>query len=95
MDLYAESYRRFFDLPMGQVGAMADIHVEGDLVELRDLIIHPVGVAKLAVGLRYMLFIRRQIEADIRSAGYTRLRITGDRISGANPGRHVDLKEDL
>jgi hypothetical protein len=30
MELFAESYQRFFDLPTGRVGAMADIHVEGD-----------------------------------------------------------------
>jgi hypothetical protein len=74
---------------------MADILVEDNRIELRDLIIYPVGVEKLQAGVRYMLFVRREIEMDIRAMGYTRLTITGDRISGASPGRKVSLKETL
>jgi hypothetical protein len=95
MELFAESYQRFFDLPTGRIGAMADIHVEGDLIELRDLILYPIGVEKLEIGVRQLLFVRRQIEIDVRGMGYVRLRITADRISGANPGRAVHLEEKL
>jgi len=77
MELFAESYQRFFDLPMGRVGAMADIHAEGDLIELRDLIIYPIGREHLAVGVRQMLVVRRLIELDIRKMGYIRLRSHG------------------
>jgi hypothetical protein len=95
MELFAESYQRFFDLPMGRVGAMADIHVEGDLIELRDLILYPIGVEKLEIGVRQLLLVRRQIEIDVRRMGYVRLRITADRISGASSGRTVHLEEKL
>lgn len=95
MELFAESYQRFFDLSTGRVGVMADIHVEGDLIELRDLILYPIGVEKLEIGVRQLLFMRRQIEIDIRGMGYARLRITADRISGANPSRAVHLEEKL
>jgi hypothetical protein len=61
MDLFAESYQRFFDLPEGRIGAMADIHTEGDLIELRDLILYPIGVEKLQLGVRQLLFIRRSL----------------------------------
>jgi hypothetical protein len=95
MELFAESYQRFFDLPTGRVGLMADIHAEGDLIELRDLILYPIGVETLELGVRQLLFIRRQIESDVRSMGYARLRITADRITGASPGRAVYLEETL
>jgi hypothetical protein len=95
MEMLAESYHRFFDLPMGRIGVMADIHVEDDLIELRDLIIYPIGVETLHAGVKQMLFVRREIEIEIRAMGYTRLTITGDRISGASPGRKVGLKETL
>jgi hypothetical protein len=95
MELLAESYDRFFDLPMGRVGVMADIYVDGDWIELRDLIIYPIGAETLQAGVRYMLFVRRQIEMDIRTMGYTRLTITADRITGASPGRKVGIKETL
>jgi len=95
MELLAESYDRFFDLPMGRVGVMADIYVEDDMIELRDLIIYPIGVERLQVGVGHMLLVRRQIEMDIRAMGYRRLTITADRITGASPGRKVGIKETL
>jgi hypothetical protein len=95
MELLSESYQRFFDLPTGRVGAMADIHIDGDLIELRELIIYPIGREYLASGVRAMLGIRREIEADIRKMGFARLRITGHRISGASPGRIVDREAKL
>jgi hypothetical protein len=95
MELLAESYDRTFDLPMGRVGVMADIYVEDDRIELRDLIVYAIGVEKLQVGVQYMLFVRRQIEKDIRAMGYASAYNHGDRISGASPGRKVGIKETL
>jgi Holliday junction resolvase len=38
-----------------------------------------------------MRALRRDLMPELRREGFTILRITGERLSGANPGRIVDL----
>ena len=96
MELFGESYDRYFDTGQGRIGVMADIYASGDTVELRDLVIYPEGpVRRLDVGPAAIRSIRRVVEAELRSMGYRELRITGDRLSGANPGKHVDRRRKL
>jgi hypothetical protein len=42
VELYGESYDRFFDLPEGKVGVLADIYVEGETLVLYNLSVYPV-----------------------------------------------------
>jgi len=50
----------------------------------------------VSVGLVALLgAARSQLLPAIRAAGFDRLRITGTRLSGASPGRTVDLTIDL
>jgi hypothetical protein len=95
LTLFAESYDRTFDLPEGQVAVMADIFVFGDLVELRDLSVYPVGEDVLSIGSEQVRQIYRKIEDYARQAGFTRLRITGERLSGASRGRMVRFERRL
>jgi hypothetical protein len=74
---------------------MADIYTSGDALELRDLIIYPVGSEMLSIGPHEIRSIRRQIEDEIRALGYGELRMTADRLGGASPGRHVILRRKL
>jgi len=95
VELFGESYSRSFPTPHGMIGVMADIYASGEILELRDLIIYPIGKEAISVGPREVLSIRQQVEAEVRDMGYLELRITADRITGANPGKHVDLRRKL
>jgi hypothetical protein len=39
--------------------------------------------------------MRRQLADEARALGFEELRVTGTRISGANPGKAVDVTIDL
>jgi hypothetical protein len=95
VELYGESYDRFFDLPEGKVGVLADIYVEGETLVLYNLSVYPVDHERLNAGVRNLLRIRRQMELDALLLGYKRIRITGKRLTGASPGREVDVKRRL
>jgi hypothetical protein len=95
MDLVGESYDRFFDTDQGQIGVLADIYAAGDVLELRDLTVYPVGADRKAVGPQAIRSILRDVEAEIRGMGYRELRITATRLSGASPGRPVELRREL
>jgi hypothetical protein len=96
LELFGESYDRYFETDQGRIGVMADIYASGDVVELRDLVIYPEGPSgRLNVGPKAIRSIQRTVEAELRSMGYRELRITGDRLSGANPGKHVDRRRKL
>jgi hypothetical protein len=96
LDLLGESYDRYFETDQGRIGVIADIYVSDEVFELRDLIIYPEDpVDRLEVGTQTIRSILRTIEVEVRSMGYRELRITADRVSGANPGKHVDLRREL
>jgi hypothetical protein len=42
-----------------------------------------------------MKALRRELIPQIRADGFRRLRITGTRLSGARPGRTLDITIDL
>ena len=79
-----ELYERSFDTPAGQIDVLAEIVVTGSTVELRDVVVYPrdagelLGWARLAV-------------AEIADEGFAELRVTGTRLTGASPGRRLDL----
>jgi len=94
-ELYEESYDRYFDLPYGTIGVMADIYADGDTLVLENLSIYPVAVDRVELGIRSVLAIRRLIEEDARQLGFSRLRITGMRLTGASPRRSVNVGRNL
>ena len=95
MKLYGESYDRFFELPEGIIGVMADIYANDESVLLENLLIYPVDHDELSIGVSNVLRIRRLIEADLRELGFTRFRITAGRLTGANPGHQVNVGRSL
>lgn len=96
LELFGESYDRYFETRQGRVGVMADIYASGEVMELRNLVIYPEGpTERLNVGPETIRSILRTMEIEVRSMGYRELRITADRLSGANPGKHVDLRRRL
>ncbi|MEA2826593.1 MAG: hypothetical protein QOG43_1032 [Actinomycetota bacterium] len=79
-----------------RIELLAVVQVSGTTVHLQDLAIYPAGVERATVGVAALLrAARRDLFPDLRAAGFARLRITATRLSGANPGRTVDLTIDL
>jgi len=95
LELFADSYDQVFDVPGGQIGVLADVHIIGDKIELLDLSLYPVGPDHLPFGASQLRAIYRDIESSCVQLGFKRLRITAERLSGASRGRHVDLERDL
>lgn len=67
-----------------------------DLGDLRVLPVFPVGVERADVGLSPLVrAARSELFPVLRAAGFSQLRVTATRLSGASPGRIVDLTIDL
>ena len=73
----------------------AEVVMSGKTLHLKDIAIFPRGAESLSIGAREVAALRNQLAAEARSLGFEQLRITGQRISGANPGKAVDLLIDL
>ena len=95
VEFLGKSYDRFYELPEGTIGVIADVYVDGQTVVLQDLSIYAVNHERLDIGVAKLLSIRRLIEADVRQLGYTGIRITGMRLTGASPRREVDVRRRL
>jgi hypothetical protein len=79
-----------------RIELLAEVEVSGATLHLRDVAVFPVGVEHADVGLRPLLrAARSELFPVLRAAGFSRLRVTGTRLSGASPGRIVDLTIDL
>lgn len=75
---------------------LAEVEVSGSTLHLLDVAVFPVGVERADLGLRpLMRAARSELFPVLRAAGFSRLRVTATRLSGASPGRIVDLTIDL
>ncbi|WP_256972525.1 polymorphic toxin-type HINT domain-containing protein [Saccharibacillus sp. O23] len=84
------------------IKGMAEVHIEGSTITLKDLAIYPDGVidnsAKNNIGPREIIAWKNQVSNLAKNQGFSRLRITGSRAensSSANPGKGIDLNIDL
>ena len=73
----------------------AEARVVGRTLHLKDIAVFPRGTDALSLGTREVAALRNQLAAEARDLGFEQLRITGTRISGANPGKVVDVVIDL
>jgi hypothetical protein len=91
-----ELFERSFDVAGAVIELLAEVVVEGSTLHLRDIAIFPAGTEHASVGARALLqVLRSQLVPELRGYGFDRLHITGTRLSGAHPGRNVDLTIDL
>lgn len=65
--------------------------IAGGRLHLQDIAIFPKGVEKLAIGNAGVKMVERELIEWARGLGFTELRITARRFSGANKGKLVDL----
>ena len=84
------------DLGDVRLEVLAEVVVQDQVLHLRDIAIFPAGTGKASVGAADLLgALRGELIPQIRSEGFRRLRITGTRVSGAQPGRTLDISIDL
>ena len=86
-----ELYERSFDTPASRIDVLAEIVIDGSTIELRDIAVYPRGAQRLAVAPGELLAWARLALAEMADAGFEQLRVTGTRLTGASPGRRVDL----
>jgi hypothetical protein len=86
-----ELYERSFDTPAGQIDVLAEIVVSGLTIELRDIVVNPRDAVRLTVSPGELLVWARLAMAEMADFGFTELRVTGTRLTGASPGRRLDL----
>jgi hypothetical protein len=84
-------WERSFETAVGVVDLLAEVVVDGRTVELRDVAVYPRVQPRLSVPVAEVARWLRAVAAEAREAGFDELRITGIRMSGATPGRRVDL----
>jgi hypothetical protein len=85
--------------PQGPFRIVADVVVEGTTVIIKDVQVYAAETGdRLNVGVGNMLKSIRPLMETLKNAGYTGLRILGDRSSApgsATPGRPVDIFRSL
>ncbi len=85
-----------FDTEPEPVDVLAQVIVEGDTLEFRDVAIFcGSGATRVPVGVGALLRIVREVEKLVRDSGYNHLVVTGDRHTGASPNRDVLLRRRL
>jgi len=70
---------------------IADAFIDGANLHLKDIAVYPIGAKSFDLGLREVVQLKNQLVAEARELGFETLRITGERLTGANPGHVVDI----
>jgi hypothetical protein len=79
-----------------RIEVLAEVVVLEQVLHLRDIAIFPTETGQASVGAAALMrAFRRELIPQIRAEGFRRLRITGTRLSGARPGRTLDITIDL
>jgi RHS repeat-associated protein len=65
--------------------------VEGGTLILRGVMVYPQGKPYVDIGVRGVLAIKEQLVMEAQALGFSALRVTGWRTSGANPGKEIDV----
>ena len=92
---HGQLFETTFKTSEGDVGLLAEIAIEGRTLHLLDVVVEPIAVRKLRIGSRAVMAARSQLIEKVRAAGFAELRITGERLTGANAGRRVEFIMDL
>jgi hypothetical protein len=64
-------------------------------LHLKDIVIEPVKTGVLKVGIKEVSALKDQLIAQARAAGFDKLILTGERLTGKNPGKIVEIIIDL
>ncbi len=90
-----EIITREFASSGGPVEMAAEAVINGRMLHLKDIAVFPKGAEQLNIGMKEVLRLRGQLADEVAGMGFDTLRITGTRLTGANPGKAVDMTIDL
>jgi hypothetical protein len=78
------------------LSSLAEVESAGSTLILKDVAVYPTGTSgSLNVGTGQVMQALHQLENLAKSQGFTQLQITGQRLSGANPGGLVNITRNL
>lgn len=86
---------REFQSSRGLLDVAAEVRIQGGTLHLKDIAVYPRGAESLTLGPREVLTLRNQLAREAADLGFDQLRITGTRLTGANPGKQPDMLIDL
>jgi hypothetical protein len=85
-----------FDTELGSVRVVAHVSIMGDHLVLDDFAIFPKGRTRsMAIGVPQVVRIIGQIKRNAKQAGFTRITVRAERLTGANPGRMITIERSL
>jgi hypothetical protein len=84
-----------FQTSKGLLDVVAEVTIRGSKLELRDPAVYSGDGSRVQLGVRAVLELAREVEALAKLQGFTELRISGKRLTGANPGRTVWLERKI
>lgn len=79
----------------GPITILAEASKAGQALNLDDIAIFPTNGGNLNLGTKEVLALKTQLASKVKDMGFKELKITGKRISGANPGKKINIKMDL
>ena len=83
------------ELGHATIELLAEPIAEGETLHLKDIAVYPRAADTADIGTRAVRMIRNRLATRARRAGFSKLRVTGTRLSGAKKGRSVDVTIDL
>lgn len=86
-----EDYETTIVAVNGPVGLLAEVEIAGSILTLKDVAIYPLDAVKLDVGVGAIKRLFRQVADEAKAEGFSQLRITATRYSGAHAGRVIDV----
>ena len=80
------------ELGHATIELLAEPIAKGETLHLKDIAVYSRAADTADIGTRAVRMIRNRLA---RRAGFSKLRVTGTRLSGAKKGRSVDVTIDL
>ncbi len=90
-----ERVQRFVETAQGQIEVMYRVNIQDRVLHLDRVSVFPKFAERVNAGNAGVRAGIRTLMGEARAQGFETLRITGSRVSGANPGRVQDMVIDL
>lgn len=84
-----------FATPKGPLGLLAEATVKGKTLHLENIVVYACEQESLVLGTAQLRALQKGLLEGVKGMGFDKLRVTGSRLTGANPGRLVERIFDL
>jgi len=87
--------KEFVETAGGKLEVAYKVAIDGGKLHLQNFSVFGADAEKVKVGTGQMLQLTRQLIDAARAQGFEQITISGQRISGANPGHVFEVVKDL